>query len=142
MDTLSHALWGYGLFGYKRYAWLAVFLAPCPTSSHSVLFWQCRSPMAHGSLARRHLPFYLPGYTPTIRSAIVLLSVCPSSASSVCGAAISPLPCWPGRFISCSISRFTHFNISPPLFSGQSQASRLMASRGRTGISGCLTSLA
>jgi hypothetical protein len=30
MDTLSHALWGYGLFGYKRYAWLAVFFGAMP----------------------------------------------------------------------------------------------------------------
>lgn len=25
MDTLSHALWGYGVFVYKRYAVLAIF---------------------------------------------------------------------------------------------------------------------
>lgn len=30
MDTLSHALWGYGLFGYKHYAWLAVFFGVMP----------------------------------------------------------------------------------------------------------------
>lgn len=30
MDTFSHALWGYGLFGYKRYAWLAVFFGAMP----------------------------------------------------------------------------------------------------------------
>ncbi|HNV87734.1 MAG TPA: hypothetical protein PKL53_02100 [Methylotenera sp.] len=30
MDTFSHALWGYGLFGYKRYAWLAVFFGVMP----------------------------------------------------------------------------------------------------------------
>lgn len=30
MDTLSHALWGYGLFGYKRYAWLAIFFGAMP----------------------------------------------------------------------------------------------------------------
>lgn len=30
MDTLSHALWGYGLFGYKRYMWLAVFFGAMP----------------------------------------------------------------------------------------------------------------
>ncbi len=30
MDTLSHALWGYGLFGYKHYAWLAIFFGAMP----------------------------------------------------------------------------------------------------------------
>lgn len=30
MDTFSHALWGYGLFGYKRYAWLAIFFGAMP----------------------------------------------------------------------------------------------------------------
>ena len=25
MDTLSHALWGRGLFGYRGYKWLAIF---------------------------------------------------------------------------------------------------------------------
>lgn len=30
MDTLSHALWGYGLFGYKRYAVLAAFFGAMP----------------------------------------------------------------------------------------------------------------
>lgn len=30
MDTLSHALWGYGLFGYKRYAWMAIFFGAMP----------------------------------------------------------------------------------------------------------------
>jgi hypothetical protein len=30
MDTFSHALWGYGLFGYKRYAWLAAFFGAMP----------------------------------------------------------------------------------------------------------------
>ncbi len=30
MDTLSHALWGYGLFGYRRYAWPAVFFGAMP----------------------------------------------------------------------------------------------------------------
>lgn len=30
MDTLSHALWGYGLFGFKRYAVLAIFFGGMP----------------------------------------------------------------------------------------------------------------
>jgi hypothetical protein len=30
MDTFSHALWGYGLFGYKRYALLALFFGAMP----------------------------------------------------------------------------------------------------------------
>ena len=30
MDTLSHALWGYGLFGYKRYPWSAIFFGAMP----------------------------------------------------------------------------------------------------------------
>lgn len=30
MDTFSHALWGYGLFGYKRHAWLALFFGAMP----------------------------------------------------------------------------------------------------------------
>ncbi len=30
MDTLSHALWGYGLFGYKRYPWIAIFFGAMP----------------------------------------------------------------------------------------------------------------
>ena len=30
MDTLSHTLWGYGLFGYKRYAALAMLFGAMP----------------------------------------------------------------------------------------------------------------
>ena len=30
MDTFSHALWGYGLFGYKRLAWLAILFGAMP----------------------------------------------------------------------------------------------------------------
>ena len=30
MDTFSHALWGYGLFGYKRHAALALFFGAMP----------------------------------------------------------------------------------------------------------------
>jgi len=30
LDTLSHALWGYGLFGYKRHAALALFFGAMP----------------------------------------------------------------------------------------------------------------
>lgn len=30
MDTLSHTLWGYGLFGYKRYAVLAMLFGAFP----------------------------------------------------------------------------------------------------------------
>jgi hypothetical protein len=30
MDTLSHALWGYGLFGYRRHPWLAVLFGALP----------------------------------------------------------------------------------------------------------------
>ena len=30
MDTFSHALWGYGLFGYKRYPWTAIFFGAMP----------------------------------------------------------------------------------------------------------------
>lgn len=30
MDTFSHALWGYGLFGYKRYALLSIFFGAMP----------------------------------------------------------------------------------------------------------------
>jgi hypothetical protein len=30
MDTLSHTLWGYGLFGYKRYAAAAMLFAAMP----------------------------------------------------------------------------------------------------------------
>ncbi|MDE0926981.1 MAG: hypothetical protein OR997_07975 [Methylophilaceae bacterium] len=30
MDTFSHAIWGYGLFGYKRYALLAIFFGAMP----------------------------------------------------------------------------------------------------------------
>jgi hypothetical protein len=30
MDTFSHALWGYGLFGYKRYALVAIFFGAMP----------------------------------------------------------------------------------------------------------------
>ena len=30
MDTFSHALWGYGLFGYKRYALLAILFGAFP----------------------------------------------------------------------------------------------------------------
>jgi hypothetical protein len=30
MDTVSHALWGYGLFGYKRYALLAILFGAMP----------------------------------------------------------------------------------------------------------------
>ncbi len=30
MDTLSHTLWGYGLFGYKRHAGIALFFGAMP----------------------------------------------------------------------------------------------------------------
>lgn len=30
MDTLSHALWGSGLFGYRRHFWLALFFGAFP----------------------------------------------------------------------------------------------------------------
>jgi hypothetical protein len=30
MDTFSHALWGYGLFGQKRWPWLALFFGAMP----------------------------------------------------------------------------------------------------------------
>ena len=30
MDTFSHALWGYGLFGYKRLAWLVILFGAMP----------------------------------------------------------------------------------------------------------------
>ena len=30
MDTLSHALWGRGLFGYRGYKWLAIFFGAMP----------------------------------------------------------------------------------------------------------------
>ena len=30
MDTLSHALWGRGLFGYRGYKWLAIFFGSMP----------------------------------------------------------------------------------------------------------------
>lgn len=30
MDTFSHALWGYGLFGFRRHAWLALLFGALP----------------------------------------------------------------------------------------------------------------
>ncbi len=30
MDTLSHALWGMGLFGYRRYRWMAFLVGALP----------------------------------------------------------------------------------------------------------------
>jgi hypothetical protein len=30
MDTLSHALWGYGLFGFRKHPWLAAFFGALP----------------------------------------------------------------------------------------------------------------
>ena len=30
MDTLSHALWGKGLFGYRKYKWYALFFGAIP----------------------------------------------------------------------------------------------------------------
>jgi hypothetical protein len=30
MDTFSHALWGYGLFGHKRHAWIAILFGAAP----------------------------------------------------------------------------------------------------------------
>ena len=30
MDTLSHALWGKGLFGYRKYRWYALFFGTVP----------------------------------------------------------------------------------------------------------------
>ena len=30
MDTLSHALWGKGLFGYRKYKWLPLFFGAIP----------------------------------------------------------------------------------------------------------------
>ncbi|MSP86547.1 MAG: hypothetical protein EXR38_02985 [Methylotenera sp.] len=47
MDTLSHALWGYGLFGYARYTALAIFFGAMPDliSFGAFLFMQ----IIHGS---------------------------------------------------------------------------------------------
>ena len=40
MDTLSHALWGSGLFGYRGHRWLAVFFGAMPDLlSFGVLFF-------------------------------------------------------------------------------------------------------
>ena len=30
MDTISHALWGKGLFGYKKYRWYALLFGAIP----------------------------------------------------------------------------------------------------------------
>ncbi len=30
MDTISHALWGKGLFGYRKYKWLPLFFGTIP----------------------------------------------------------------------------------------------------------------
>ncbi len=30
MDTLSHALWGKGLFGYRKYRWYAIIFGATP----------------------------------------------------------------------------------------------------------------
>ena len=30
MDTISHALWGSGLFGYRKYSWVAIFFGVMP----------------------------------------------------------------------------------------------------------------
>ena len=39
MDTVSHALWGFGLFGYRRFPWLAAFFGAFPDLvSFGVLF--------------------------------------------------------------------------------------------------------
>ena len=39
MDTLSHALWGGGLFGYRKYRWVAIFFGVIPDLlSFGVLF--------------------------------------------------------------------------------------------------------
>ena len=39
MDTLSHALWGKGLFGYRGYGKLALFFGAMPDlSSFGLLF--------------------------------------------------------------------------------------------------------
>ena len=39
MDTLSHALWGKGLFGYRGYGKLAIFFGAMPDlSSFGLLF--------------------------------------------------------------------------------------------------------
>ena len=40
MDTLSHALWGSGLFGYRRYRWVAILFGVMPDLlSFGVLFF-------------------------------------------------------------------------------------------------------
>ena len=39
MDTISHALWGKGLFGYRKYKWLPLFFGAIPDlSSFGVYF--------------------------------------------------------------------------------------------------------
>ena len=30
MDTISHALWGKGLFGYRKYRWLSILFGIVP----------------------------------------------------------------------------------------------------------------
>ena len=40
MDTISHALWGKGLFGYRKYKWLPMFFGAIPDlSSFGIYFF-------------------------------------------------------------------------------------------------------
>jgi len=62
MDTFSHALWGYGLFGYKRYAVLAMLFGAMPDliSFGAFMFLQVAEGTWHfGKPALESLPAWL-----------------------------------------------------------------------------------
>jgi hypothetical protein len=67
MDTLSHALWGYGLFGYKRYPWLAIFFGAMPDLISFGLLILTNLMTGHWSLGKPaldYLPFWIfPAYS-------------------------------------------------------------------------------
>ncbi|GIT57595.1 MAG: hypothetical protein Ct9H300mP18_10240 [Candidatus Neomarinimicrobiota bacterium] len=55
MDTLSHALWGRGLFGHRGMPWLALFFGAMPDlASFGVLYYKYFSGSCP-NLADRHL---------------------------------------------------------------------------------------
>jgi hypothetical protein len=90
MDTLSHALWGRGLFGYRGMPWLALFFGAMPDlASFGILIvvniFNGFRPQFGGPPPLESLPFF------------VLERMW-------------PLQCWAGRSTYCWISLFIQRN--------------------------------
>jgi len=73
MDTFSHALWGYGLFGYKRYPWTAIFFGAMPDLISFGLLLLINFFLVIGIQVNHHSNLFPHGYFYLTRSDIALL---------------------------------------------------------------------